>query len=31
LRPDDLAELIEAVESFWADIDAFTHIHRRTR
>ena len=31
LRPDDLAELIEAVESFWADIDAFTHVHRRTR
>ena len=31
LRPDDLAELIEAVESLWADIDAFTHIHRRTR
>jgi len=29
LRPDYLADLVEAVEAFWADIDAFTDVHRR--
>lgn len=31
LRPDFLADLIEAVESYWADMRRFTTVHLRTQ
>jgi len=29
LRPDYLKEFIAAIECFWAEVDAFTNVHRR--
>ena len=29
LRPDYLQEFIAAIEQFWAEVDAFTDVHRR--
>ncbi|RZL70935.1 MAG: hypothetical protein EOP66_15660 [Sphingomonas sp.] len=30
LRPDYLAELIDAVEAYWSDMDRYTKVHRRS-